>query len=545
MKSRLKMEIIKLSTDHLYRRISEITEKTYGGYITGKVVIDPNLLREGVFLNISLVSDEKALVDYRIHPNLLYMTRFESNIREKALESKSPMGQLELYIEKDQVYWCKRYENHELRWQKICTLKEEENKSGIINVLDLKNLYLTIIIPLQRPNTKGIKISEAINMKKQLTSLEFLEDYHCEEIVKNTEQYYKGNGKSELHRTCLLVSLSKKNSKNYKDQKPTLQLISRPIMNTRSQTLGLLNLIPDKCSPQITCTYVSRRIHLQSQYKLPQSDKEVYPRFVTVFPGKGTYSLDDRIVQPTEVQIFAQQMVIFQTPMQNDNSIQGVYNDGLKIYLEIYRPGDQSSSSVKTEFQFTTHHDLQKNINMSEKVNLCTKCIQHPDKLRHTDKSQEVKPGKRKRTGTCQATSSTDSSIFTQPISKPFCDEIVSSGFQSTPANTWSPTGYQTGNPSTGDTLITDMPTEETFDITDKSTVEEIVAIFEGTCQATSSTNNSIDTVNCVKQFPINTYQQCHPHQCTTYWQCLSQTINKGEHANFLTNAMEDEKLET
>ena len=40
-------------------------------------------------------------------------------------------------------------------------------------------------------------------------------------------------------------------------------------------------------------------------------------------------------------------------------------------------------------------------------------------------------------------------------------------------------------------------------------------------------------------------YQQCHPHQCTTYWQCLSQNINKAEHANFLTNAMEDEKLET
>ena len=54
------------------------------------------------------------------------------------------------------------------------------------------------------------------------------------------------------------------------DQKSFYELISPPITNTRSRTVGALNLIPDMVSAQKTCTKVERTVYLPSQFKLPQ-----------------------------------------------------------------------------------------------------------------------------------------------------------------------------------------------------------------------------------------------------------------------------------
>ena len=47
------------------------------------------------------------------------------------------------------------------------------------------------------------------------------------------------------------------------------------------------------------------------------SEKEAYPRFVVQFHNDN-FILDERIKQPTEVKIFAYQIFIFKTPVQDE-----------------------------------------------------------------------------------------------------------------------------------------------------------------------------------------------------------------------------------
>ena len=131
-----------------------------------------------------------------------------------------------------------------------------------------------------------------------------------------------------------------------------------------------------------------------------RSEKEVFPRFVTGFPGQGIYSLDERIIQPTQVKIFANQIFVFTTPQQNDEDIQSIYNDGQRIYLEVsilgshpkypnfpsnllqaFRPKDKSSSEKKIEFQICTHQSL---LNNNGVIDWCSFCLEHPDLLGQT-----------------------------------------------------------------------------------------------------------------------------------------------------------------
>lgn len=50
---------------------------------------------------------------------------------------------------------------------------------------------------------------------------------------------------------------------------------------------------------------------------LLSSEKEAYPRFVVQFHNDN-FILDERIKQPTEVKIFAYQIFIFKTPVQDE-----------------------------------------------------------------------------------------------------------------------------------------------------------------------------------------------------------------------------------
>ena len=47
------------------------------------------------------------------------------------------------------------------------------------------------------------------------------------------------------------------------------------------------------------------------------SEKEAYPRFVVQFHNDN-YVLDERIKQPKDVKIFAYQIFIFKTPVQDE-----------------------------------------------------------------------------------------------------------------------------------------------------------------------------------------------------------------------------------
>ena len=83
------------------------------------------------------------------------------------------------------------------------------------------------------------------------------------------------------------------------------------------------------------------------------------------------FVLDERIKQPTEVKIFAYQIFIFTSPVQDEvrssvsrqatsnvnkflpqDAIREIYLAGGKIFLEAYRPKDRQSSNVKVEFEF-------------------------------------------------------------------------------------------------------------------------------------------------------------------------------------------------
>ena len=124
---------------------------------------------------------------------------------------------------------------------------------------------------------------------------------------------------------------------------------------------------------QACCQY-SRTIFLPSKFKLPASEKECYPRFVVQFRLGDVAQLDERVRQPTDVKIFAGQVFVFQTPVQEEENIRQVglviepgkhflscgqvYQDGGTILVEAYRPRDRQSSSVKLEFQFKVNCGL-------------------------------------------------------------------------------------------------------------------------------------------------------------------------------------------
>ena len=48
------------------------------------------------------------------------------------------------------------------------------------------------------------------------------------------------------------------------------------------------------------------------------SEKDAYPRFVVQFHNADNFILDPRVKQPTDTKIFASQMFIFKTPVQNE-----------------------------------------------------------------------------------------------------------------------------------------------------------------------------------------------------------------------------------
>ena len=123
-----------IDTDHLYRHLTEVNGrdtrvrdhiKNYvirlglkclspyqGGYIEGQLEFQESLLASSFALKISLVSagaDKRVsgiagpgVAAKRLHPNLLYLTRFDGTKRQRELEARAPMWKIDLEITGEQ-----------------------------------------------------------------------------------------------------------------------------------------------------------------------------------------------------------------------------------------------------------------------------------------------------------------------------------------------------------------------------------------------------------------------------------------------------------
>jgi len=148
-------------------------------------------------------------------------------------------------------------------------------------------------------------------MRKPL--FESLEEHEWEEILRKLNKFYTNKeNKCEMDKVCLQFAVHRILSEEGdlmegQDLKEELEpmcpvLHSPPICNSKSRSLGILELIPDMVSCQKTCTRRRRTVFLLSKFPLV-SEKEVFPRLV-VRQGE-EWRVDQRIRQPIETSIVA------------------------------------------------------------------------------------------------------------------------------------------------------------------------------------------------------------------------------------------------
>jgi hypothetical protein len=390
-----------VDTDHLFRHLTEVNGKdTRGGYIEGQLEFHDDLLLSSFGLKISLVGDGRSGTKKRVHPNLLYMTRFEGKSRHRELEARAPMWRIDLEIKGGEVYWWTESEAQALYKQHVCSLRVNQ-ESCKRSILDIRDLHLTVITPLVRTNVNGIRVKDGIAMRKPLFDDEIMED-EWEEVLKKLDKFFTGKeGKSEMDRICLQFDFHRFDLQGNEELKPMCEpIISKPIINSKSRNLGILELYPDTISAQKACCQYGRTIYLPSKFKLPTSEKDAYPRFVVQFHNDDPI-LDDRIRQPDDIKIFASQIFVFKTPVQDEEAIRQIYLTGGKIFIEAFRPKDKQSSSVKFEFEFKVHSNLGKS-----SIEWCSFCLENPDRIGQTmeeslkqrlNSSGVAKPGQKRR----------------------------------------------------------------------------------------------------------------------------------------------------
>ena len=380
--------------DHLFRHLTEVNgTDTRGGYIEGSVQFSDILLMSSVAVKVSLVgaAERQQAGGRRGHPNLLYMTRMEGGKRVREKESAAPMWRIELEISDSKVYWWTESESQPLYKQHICSLRPGPG-SLMPDTLDLKDLHLTVITPLVRTNVNGIRVRDGLAMRRPLFEEELPDDQEWEKVLTKMDKFFLGKeGKPEMDRVCLQFDLHRMSGGSEELEPLCPPVISNPIVNTKSRALGSLELHGMISAQKVmdqdvgfycycyfvmlqACCQYSRTIFLPSKFKLPASEKECYPRFVVQFRPGDVAQLDERVRQPTDVKIFAGQVFVFQTPVQEEENIRQVglviepgkhflscgqvYQDGGTILVEAYRPRDRQSSSVKLEFQFKVNCGL-------------------------------------------------------------------------------------------------------------------------------------------------------------------------------------------
>ena len=108
------------------------------------------MLESSFALKISLVSaggDKRTInSNKRLHPNLLYMTRFDGIKRHREWEARAPMWRIDLEITDGHVHWWTESESQPLYKQRICQLKMNED-TQVRSILDLKGKIISHCSP--------------------------------------------------------------------------------------------------------------------------------------------------------------------------------------------------------------------------------------------------------------------------------------------------------------------------------------------------------------------------------------------------------------
>jgi len=397
-----------ICSDHLFRHLTEVNQNdTRGGYLEGKLWFSEEICKSAFALKIALISSEIRATNeineshlplridekqfYRIHPNLLYMTRFDSkeNGKPKRLkhEESSPMWKVDLKIEGGVVFWwTTRPAQIAGCYQELGKMHPDEGGGWILDMKEI--LHLTVINPLQRTKADGIKIKEAIDFRHEMTIFDEIDTDQREKMSRGMEKYYTKQSKSELDKICLQFNIHRMNESGGEVTLPDSDLTrySPPITNTKSKTQGAFNLSGD-ISIQKCCTKISRRIHVFFSFAI---SSDVTVRFVL----KDVENEDiktSRLRQPDEKSMKVEkQWISFDSPTQDDDLIEEIYIKGGRILIEGYRLKDKHSTSKKIEFQYIYHED-----NLD-----CPFCLEHPDRLTHqkdisgTSSSQEQEQGR-------------------------------------------------------------------------------------------------------------------------------------------------------
>ena len=140
--------------------------------------------------------------------------------------------------------------------------------------------------------------------------------FYLPQILRKLNKFYTNKeNKCEMDKVCLQFAVHRILGEEGDPAGPLLGhdlkeelepmcpvLHSPPICNSKSRSLGILELIPDMVSCQKTCTRRRRTVFLLSKFPLV-SEKEVFPRLV-VRQGE-EWRVDQRIRQPIDSSIVA------------------------------------------------------------------------------------------------------------------------------------------------------------------------------------------------------------------------------------------------
>ena len=244
-------------------------------------------------------------------------------------------------------------------------------------ILPLQMLHLIVIIPLQRTNATGLKILEALLLRRAM--YEEIDEDQWEKLVKELERFYKKDGKAEMDKFCLQFDCTLDPGTMLQTRLSTL--LSEPIFNSKNKTCANFDL-HGSISHEKSCTQFQRTTHLFFKFPISSNNQntaaaiggsgqpEVSVRFVTRHKHRQEYVIDKRLNQPSEIRIEAY-WAEFDIPFQYDHVIQSIYKANHEIYIEGYRPKDKFRTKTKVKFHYQTHQENS----------FCIFCSSNPDKI--------------------------------------------------------------------------------------------------------------------------------------------------------------------
>ena len=244
-------------------------------------------------------------------------------------------------------------------------------------------LHLVVVIPMQRTNATGLKIREALLLRRAM--YEELDEDQWEKLVRELERFYKKDGKTEMDRFSLQFDLTLDPGTLLQTRLQTL--LSEPIMNSKNKASANFDL-HGSISHEKSCTQFQRTTHLflkfvptpiGQQCSTPSpaacvsaGQPELSVRFVTRHKHRQEYTLDKRLNQPTDVRV-EPYWIEFDIPYQHDHVVHDIYKANYEIYIEGYRPKDKYRTKTKVKFHYLTHNQ--------EKNSFCIFCSSNPDKI--------------------------------------------------------------------------------------------------------------------------------------------------------------------